>query len=339
MFVTCKVCGQTVWLAPGTTGAAALCSRCYTPLGSSGPDARAVAGVTTADEIARRRWKQRVIGAAALLWLLVLLWWLLRSLASGIGTDRGTLTGGLLRDLRSDQGQNQQASAAMPAQPEPINPPTFNLTETNGEARLPATSNTPPSNLIDLGDDRIKGRPSQATIAEIGGSRGVSGMFAGGRGSKFVYVLDKSSSMAAPGRFESVIAELTRQLGSLKAAHQFYIIFFDEWAHPMPATSLQPASPQNLRAAVAWLRTVRPGHGTEPTEAVLLALELNPDTIWILSDGEFSGDVVARVNAANRTKQVSINTIAIHNPALGTLKPLAESQPSHRNWRKKWLEA
>ncbi|HOB99298.1 MAG TPA: hypothetical protein PKM43_11200 [Verrucomicrobiota bacterium] len=254
-----------------------------------------------------------------------LLWWLLRSLASGIGTDQGTLTGGLLGDLSSNQGQNQQASAVTPTEPEPINPPTFNPTNTNGETRLAAASNTPPSALTDLGDDRIKGRPSHATVAEIGGSRGVSGMFAGGRGSKFVYVLDKSSSMAAPGRFESVIAELIRQLGTLRPSHEFYVIFFDEWAHPMPATGLQRASPQNLRAAITWLRTVRPNRGTDPTDAVLLALDLEPDTIWILSDGEFPANVVGRVNAANRTKQVSINTIAFHNTALGTLKPLAES--------------
>jgi hypothetical protein len=168
-------------------------------------------------------------------------------------------------------------------------------------------------------------RNRQGAGTAVAGSSGVSGMFSGGKGSKFVFVLDKSSSMGQAGKFQAVIDELKRQLNALKPQYSFYIIFFDTQAYPMRANGLQSATPQNLRPAAIWLDSQYPSGGTDPTDAIMRALDLDPHTIWILSDGEFSTHIVDTVNAANRLKlkRVCINTIAFYDQAEMTLKPLA----------------
>lgn len=302
-----------------------MCSRCHASLVTSGSGSQVASGGQVTADVARRR-RRIALAVLAVLWLLCLLWWLLRGFVPGVGSGKGNLTGILAGGLGNGQSQAQGVPAAVPGQAEPANAVASAPSDpaSSGGAGGLAASNAPPSNLIDLGDDPLKTRLSQNAGQAAAGATGVAGMFAGGRGSKFVYVLDKSSSMSGPGKFDAVLNELRRQLTTLQPRHQFYIILFDDWAHPMPAVGLQPASPQNLRTALVWLATQYPGRGTDPTDAILQALDLDPHTIWILSDGEFSGDVVAQVNAANRVKQVCINTIAIHDPALNTLKPLAD---------------
>ena len=45
----------------------------------------------------------------------------------------------------------------------------------------------------------------------------------------------------------------------------------------------------------------------------MTALKLNPDTIWLLSDGQFSERVVQDIRLNNPGKKVAINTIAFHD--------------------------
>lgn len=150
-----------------------------------------------------------------------------------------------------------------------------------------------------------------------GGGSGAPGLAtffgAPGHGSRFVYIIDKSGSMSgAP--FETAKRELLRSLRALQPHEQFFVIFYDGQADPMPGERLVSATPGNIENAVDWVRSVSLGGSTNPTEALTLALEdLRPDTIWLLSDGAFGAGVVDVIATHNADRRTHINTLAFVN--------------------------
>jgi len=114
-----------------------------------------------------------------------------------------------------------------------------------------------------------------------------------GSASSFVFVLDRSASMnnrhiysGNISRFQRLKLELIRFVEGLKPDQKFYVIFFDEQAHPMPANGLIQATKENKEAFLKWLADVKPGGSTDPRAAVKMAMYLNPDQVYFLSDGE-----------------------------------------------------
>jgi hypothetical protein len=131
-------------------------------------------------------------------------------------------------------------------------------------------------------------------------------------GTKVVYVLDGSGSMTEPHseartRLERVKMELVRSIGGLPDEMEFFVIFFNRVAVPMPAEKLQPATLGNKRKYLEWCVKVRGGGGTDPGDALKKALELKPDVIYLLTDGVFKDDAVRDVTKLN-TRGVSIHT-------------------------------
>ncbi|MEM9419618.1 MAG: VWA domain-containing protein [Planctomycetota bacterium] len=133
-----------------------------------------------------------------------------------------------------------------------------------------------------------------------------------GRGSRFVYIIDRSGSMQGD-RFDAARFELIKSIRSLREHERFYVIFYSTNPIPMPASKLQPATPKNQQQQIDWIRTVSVGGGTNPTEAMSMALTgLKPDTIWLLSDGQFNVQVADTIKRLNPGARVQINTIAFH---------------------------
>ncbi|MEM8782957.1 MAG: hypothetical protein AAGE65_08895 [Planctomycetota bacterium] len=146
------------------------------------------------------------------------------------------------------------------------------------------------------------------------GTPGLASFFgAEGHGTKFAYLLDKSGSMSgAP--FEAAKAELIRSLRALAPHEHFFVAFYDGRAELMPGERLVPATPANVERAVAWVRSVSLGGSTDPTEALVHVLSrVKPDTIWLLSDGAFSAQVVDTIANHNPRGRTHINTLAFIN--------------------------
>jgi von Willebrand factor type A domain len=136
-------------------------------------------------------------------------------------------------------------------------------------------------------------------------------------GAKFVYVLDGSGSMTEPHseartKLDRVKIELVRSIGGLPAGMEFYVIFFNRHAVPMKARELQPATLDNKQKYLEWVVKVQGGGGTDPSEALKLALELKPDVIYLLTDGVFDGKVTGEVTKLN-TRGVAIHTFCFGN--------------------------
>ncbi|MFN0195148.1 MAG: vWA domain-containing protein [Planctomycetaceae bacterium] len=127
-------------------------------------------------------------------------------------------------------------------------------------------------------------------------------------GKKFVFVVDASRSMNHPHdgpaktRFGRLKIELVNTIGQMTEENQFFVIFFNDRAIPMPSDRLVHATKDNQLTCLEWVATAHTGGQTDPREALMLALNLNPDIIYFLTDGEFEYRVVKDVKAANKQK-------------------------------------
>ena len=116
------------------------------------------------------------------------------------------------------------------------------------------------------------------------------------RGSRFVYVFDRSASMGEPAGqpLELAKAELLRSLDQLGEVQQFYVIFYNERMHlfsPSPGGRLVFATEDTKRAARRFVESVRAAGGTRHADPLAAALRLAPDAIFMLTDGDGPDDL------------------------------------------------
>jgi len=148
-------------------------------------------------------------------------------------------------------------------------------------------------------------------------------------GQRVVYIVDASNSMNRPydgpgkTRFGQMKLELAKSILRLKEEQRFFVIFFNEHANPMPSTGLENAYPQNQQRYLNWVAAVPAVGMTDPRPALSLAMSLNPDVIYLLTDGTFPRGVQGELGSL-RQRAVQINTIAFGDEkAEKSLKPLA----------------
>ncbi len=130
-----------------------------------------------------------------------------------------------------------------------------------------------------------------------------------GGGNHFVYLVDSSKSMGAA--FESARGELLHSIEALKPHQRFYVVFFDANPDYMRLSRLDEddlqsalATPENKRALRAWASGIKMDSGKAPYEPLEFALELRPDVIFLLSDGEFPAGIEQLLQDANRVENL-----------------------------------
>jgi len=148
---------------------------------------------------------------------------------------------------------------------------------------------------------------------------------ANAEGNRFVFVIDSSGSMRGP-RWEALCKELIRAIKSLSPDQEFFVISFDSLAHPMfgvppPRGKFLTAINKNVDRLQNWIRSVRLGNNTLPSTAVGLAMKLEPDAIFLLSDGEILDSTLNDLRVWNRKKTdegevkaaIPIHTVLLHS--------------------------
>jgi uncharacterized protein with von Willebrand factor type A (vWA) domain len=142
---------------------------------------------------------------------------------------------------------------------------------------------------------------------------GVSFFGTKSKGTRYVFVIDKSGSMGAHNKFGRAKRELIKTLKALPKNSRFMIYFFDEGSEQMPVNNMMAAVPGNISWAEDWVKSVGMGGGTDPRRALKSGFSLKPDTLWLLTDGEFDNEsaVLAQIRSANPKDRVRINTLAI----------------------------
>ncbi|MHC4167566.1 MAG: VWA domain-containing protein [Planctomycetota bacterium] len=178
--------------------------------------------------------------------------------------------------------------------------------------------------------DPVKGDWSSLSAGEGGaGGKGASFFGLEARGGKFVYVVDRSSSMRG-NKLQDTKVELIRSVHSLTRTMEFFIIFYDSSFEPMAASGLVKATGPNKSRYLSWVEAMGCRGGTDPREAMLMALSLKPDSIWLLSDGQFNPQACDVIRAANPNARVQIHTIAFHSQrGQQVLQRIAEENGGH----------
>ena len=162
-----------------------------------------------------------------------------------------------------------------------------------------------------------------------GGGHKTSFFGLGASGRRIVFVVDASASMNHPfvgegrTRIGQMKIELAKSILGMTEEQQFFIVFFNEHAIPMPADGMEHAYAANQQRFLNWMASVPASGLTDPRPALTMALSLRPDVVYLLTDGTFPRDVQGDLNAL-RLSAVEVNTIAIGDPrAEKSLKPLA----------------
>jgi len=138
-------------------------------------------------------------------------------------------------------------------------------------------------------------------------------------GNKFVYVFDRSGSMGGVGRtaLEFAKGELISSIKSLDRTQQFQIVFYNE--RPIifnpggPSGRLSFATEENKQRAISFIRSVTAGGGTQHDAAIMLAIRLQPDVIFFLTDADEPRLSDAKLEQIHQTA----NGIVIHTIEFG----------------------
>lgn len=131
-------------------------------------------------------------------------------------------------------------------------------------------------------------------------------------GNKFVFIIDKSGSMEGTA-FYRARGELLRSLKQLRDGQAFSIVFYNTNAFPF-ATDLVPRDRKSYQAANYWVGRMGPGGGTDPLSSLRIAMNMNPDAIFLLTDGEFTNpDAVYDLARAQSKPVIPVHTICFTN--------------------------
>ena len=136
------------------------------------------------------------------------------------------------------------------------------------------------------------GRPGGGGTEGIGfgrGSGGTSFIGIGDRGRRFVYIIDRSGSMADHDAFLAAKQEVLASIEQLDEKQQFQVIFYNNV--PLTLRTRDERIPMftgtdvNRLQVAEQLRSIEPRDGTLYLPAIMKGLEFQPDVIFFLTDG------------------------------------------------------
>jgi len=191
-------------------------------------------------------------------------------------------------------------------------------------AELAFVESTELIGLASSAPDAWQGLPDQGfLLTSLGGGQGGGGTGGAGatfygvraKGRRFVFVTDCSGSMN--GRpFNDLIRELHASIACLPHQAEFAVIFFNHQMIQSPELQMEPATSESKEAYMAWVNTIQPSGGTDPSDALSAAFKMRPSTIFLLTDGQFTADkTLGVIKKFNRAKRVQIHTIALGGQA------------------------
>jgi hypothetical protein len=120
------------------------------------------------------------------------------------------------------------------------------------------------------------------------------------KGRVFAYVVDCSGSMESERRLLRAKSEIRRSILDMRFPQRFLVVFFNEesWVGPGGSGALS-ADHESKQRALNWLRSIHADGGTDPRDAMRIALAQRPDAVFFLTDGELpqeAPDAIAQAN-------------------------------------------
>ena len=192
---------------------------------------------------------------------------------------------------------------------------------------------------VDPGSSSIPG------ASEDDGSKGTSFFGLESSGDRLVFVVDCSGSMGYEMRFERAVYELGQSLRLMDDDQEFLVVLYNDRIYPMLDTLLKETKPirateKNVERVMRWVKFQRPVGSTYPARAMQGSLEVQPTSVFFLSDGELADDTIGmlrRLNVSNSgtgARKVPINTITLGSTGLGTgmMKLIADENDGQFVW-------
>lgn len=141
---------------------------------------------------------------------------------------------------------------------------------------------------------------------------------------RIVFVCERSGSITDTMMY--VKWELKRSLTALKPEQQFAVLFMSSGPPvEMAPKGLVPATSENKTKAADFIDSIVPTGQTSPGPALERALELKPEVIYVLTDGEVDKKTLDQVAKLNRDKAVRIHAIQfLYDAPLGLMRDLAK---------------
>jgi hypothetical protein len=135
-------------------------------------------------------------------------------------------------------------------------------------------------------------------------------------GRSFVFVIDRSKSMGGPGlrALAQAESELIRVLRALQPMHRFQVIAYHDECTYLLERRLLKATPENISTISGHLSGLTPVGPTHHERAILSALNLQPDVIFLLSDG---GDPPLSAGQRRRIRNIAAARTSIHCIQIG----------------------
>ncbi len=162
------------------------------------------------------------------------------------------------------------------------------------------------------------GGSAASSLSDAMKKRGAAFFGAYAEGKRFIFVLDSSRSMLQEDRWTYACNQLMDSLNGLQPEQEFYIICFDietSYLFNIPPTRVKffKSDETTLPRVKRWLRAHQLGRATMPAEALQNALALQPDAIFLLSDGELQDNSVGMLRMINgfssTYRQIPIHTV------------------------------
>ena len=145
-----------------------------------------------------------------------------------------------------------------------------------------------------------------------------------GPAARIVYVVDRSGSMT--DSIDYVKYELKRSIRALAEEQLFGVIFYSSGPFvEMTPRRLVNATDRNKLLAVEFIDSVIAQGQTDPSGALERAFELQPDAIYLLTDGEFDRAIIGLVKRLNAAGKVKVHTIGfLYRMGEQVLKQIAD---------------
>ncbi len=235
----------------------------------------------------------------------------------GAGNSLSGEIGIVLDDKRSGKGLAESQSTAPPAA-SLVKPAEFNspLVPASAPIANPATA---PSHQPSTSTPRLAQAPAtsggEGSYGPPGdGQTSVRVFGVEGKGTRFVYVFDRSSSMEGPP-LATAKQQLIQSLASLASVHQFHIIFFNQHIRHSDLSGggrrTAFATDRNKQLAKRFVGGVTADGGTDRLPALRAAVQMRPDVIFFLTDADdpMPASELQEIAELNRRAGVSISTI------------------------------
>lgn len=160
-----------------------------------------------------------------------------------------------------------------------------------------------------------------------GGGKGASLYGVPIKARRVVFVLDRSLSMGLTGAFSRAQAELMRCVRALPETSSFQIVLYNRTAEFLTGNRLIPASSESIAEVDRLLKESVPEGATDHVKAVSVALSLEPDAVFLVTDADDLTPLQVReLTRLNRTRTL-LHTIDVSRRlrAASMLERLAQS--------------